>query len=1064
MPYTKTDYPDIIKELPAGAKNIWIAAYNSAYDGYDPEKTKAETQEEYAAKVAWGAVKKSYSKDDKGNWIKNESMEDSKKMDIKQLTKNINTNVEQIKNEAGKRNSAKDLDRLTKIQTLITELVGDLESADKQNEATEKLQGIDKELNEWWGSISGSQEDNKNTIEKELRLRISDAWIEAVFDDYIICSKRNDFMATTEYFKVNYTTNAEGKLEFTDPIKVEFEIVIKEINEKKDKIKWLNEKREFKAKSKKTDERRPHQIRETLTLKDYKILDEEKDSKGKTVELRVHFPVVQIADIINENKRKYSSSVLRESTVEANKLAELNALTMLDTHPAGKGNDYKVSDIIAKIEKITYNESNGTVSLDSVRFIPTNIGKDCMEVIRAGVPLQVSQRGEGLSHKENIDGQPIEIVESLQVFGYDLLPPGFAGVQHPDNKVTILEKKDKNQEVITMELTDVELKAMIQAGVDEGLKITNEARKTQDAEVTKILEEKKATDQIKANEVAVKTRIGVADFKFNRFDETQQKTILEALDYSGEEAGVQKRLDERISFMDKALVATQLKARGIGTGQGYVERASVGKEAKPFMEHVNKLNEATKRQMVNLSFPVPVNERMKKFTEDVVDLYDRKHWAQLMNEADGVAGDMPAVVSYGRVVLEQSFQKTIALNVCDVGTIESKIDQIFVETYSESPYADLNALRVGENAQIAKSKGILSPFTIYALANKLGTSLSYEALMSAKSANNYDLQGKNLASLVNDVARRTDLFVLTMMAAHADCQKTVKVDSFETLVKIGTTKEWMAINGGLAGNHNAWVQHEHIKKFDVNNNLATSQLLDVGTDSTSTLQKIIIQDTSTPPKTLVKGYLQSDGSVRVSKNNIASALADYYVRYADGSIVISDNPITPGLTLVNLGAKYTYTLNTRVWMATPSRDPNQPASITFEDHLLKLHQLTGRAMGLVANRFYEANTLLINTDLALLIPNAKIVTNAGGTPANQVGVDNAVLRWAGLTPLVSQVVPNDKMILQEMGSTIYRILDPFKIEGPITNANTVEKNFVGTSSTAEDIPLDDKLVTVSIGV
>jgi len=77
MPYTESDYPAQIKDLPKHARKIWIGAYNSAYEGYDPEKdqqydknkSKAKNRDAYAARVAWGAVKKKYKKNAKGKWV-----------------------------------------------------------------------------------------------------------------------------------------------------------------------------------------------------------------------------------------------------------------------------------------------------------------------------------------------------------------------------------------------------------------------------------------------------------------------------------------------------------------------------------------------------------------------------------------------------------------------------------------------------------------------------------------------------------------------------------------------------------------------------------------------------------------------------------------------------------------------------------------------------------------------------------------------------------------------------------------------------------------------------------
>lgn len=68
MPYDKrSELPDSVKDnLPDHAQDIYKEAFNSAWDEYDHD-------EERAHRVAWGAVKKAYHKNEKGNWVKGAS-------------------------------------------------------------------------------------------------------------------------------------------------------------------------------------------------------------------------------------------------------------------------------------------------------------------------------------------------------------------------------------------------------------------------------------------------------------------------------------------------------------------------------------------------------------------------------------------------------------------------------------------------------------------------------------------------------------------------------------------------------------------------------------------------------------------------------------------------------------------------------------------------------------------------------------------------------------------------------------------------------------------------------
>jgi cation transport regulator len=73
MPYKALDdLPERVRNtLPRHAREIYRAAFNSAYDQYrDPEdRKKGGSREETAHRVAWAAVKEEYEKDEKtGDW------------------------------------------------------------------------------------------------------------------------------------------------------------------------------------------------------------------------------------------------------------------------------------------------------------------------------------------------------------------------------------------------------------------------------------------------------------------------------------------------------------------------------------------------------------------------------------------------------------------------------------------------------------------------------------------------------------------------------------------------------------------------------------------------------------------------------------------------------------------------------------------------------------------------------------------------------------------------------------------------------------------------------------
>jgi cation transport regulator len=74
MPYAElTELPDSVRDnLPKHAQEIYLAAYNNAWDQYKAAEDRRgdATREETAHRVAWAAVKQSYEKNANDRWVK----------------------------------------------------------------------------------------------------------------------------------------------------------------------------------------------------------------------------------------------------------------------------------------------------------------------------------------------------------------------------------------------------------------------------------------------------------------------------------------------------------------------------------------------------------------------------------------------------------------------------------------------------------------------------------------------------------------------------------------------------------------------------------------------------------------------------------------------------------------------------------------------------------------------------------------------------------------------------------------------------------------------------------
>lgn len=65
MPYDKiSELPKQVKDnLPKHAEEIYIAAYNNAWEQYKEPSSRTGSREETAHRVAWSAVKQKYTKE-----------------------------------------------------------------------------------------------------------------------------------------------------------------------------------------------------------------------------------------------------------------------------------------------------------------------------------------------------------------------------------------------------------------------------------------------------------------------------------------------------------------------------------------------------------------------------------------------------------------------------------------------------------------------------------------------------------------------------------------------------------------------------------------------------------------------------------------------------------------------------------------------------------------------------------------------------------------------------------------------------------------------------------------
>jgi cation transport regulator len=74
MPYQKrSELPESVRDnLPAHAQDIYKEAFNSAWDEYGHDESRAH-------RVAWGAVERKYHKDRSGKWVEGATEETARR-------------------------------------------------------------------------------------------------------------------------------------------------------------------------------------------------------------------------------------------------------------------------------------------------------------------------------------------------------------------------------------------------------------------------------------------------------------------------------------------------------------------------------------------------------------------------------------------------------------------------------------------------------------------------------------------------------------------------------------------------------------------------------------------------------------------------------------------------------------------------------------------------------------------------------------------------------------------------------------------------------------------------
>lgn len=793
----------------------------------------------------------------------------------------------------------------------------------------------------------------------------------------------------------------------------------------------------------------------------------EQKSEGRCRKGRVK--KAQIAEQVNVNNRWYPKAVLEKAVAEAQeRIRRFGAIHMDSQHRIVNGENYRdIRETVALLDEIQYND--GIVSI-GFKLVETTAGKDFEALVDGGAKFQVSQRGTGKSHLAKVNGKTVEVVDELFIDGFDFLPAGLASVREAD--VEFLENKEVGIDMVEKDcITKEELETILQGererivnNIIEELKvrvdvnsevastITEIQKKVEDSQKS-LLEIQLKEQKMKAEKEkdAILEKI-MSDEKYNRFTETQKKAMASKISVDdiyttvgteAFEAEVQKRFDEEVETAIKLLAEAELQKLGYQRGASTASKGrtvTVLRNEKVWMEQVDKLSSEVmrviKRRKPSNMFVLGDDHPAMSVVNRMCERFEELNYTKLINEAgeEVTQSDIGVkVATISRVIIPVAFRQITAFDVCDVGVMQNRIENVMYSVWNTVagavPHANIGAIEIAEGGTIPTAGIQYLACPILANRKTLKTRVTSEAVATAKGTAMSPVED-SIANLAVDVTQRIDELLWYLMLAQAQKQAIGQVTSFETLTKQSDNVTYKSIKNG-------WIQYEYVKAYDNAGNPTSAKLIPLfGSTSGNTIQAIVVQHSGGGGTALVYGD-------------------DYTINYPDGSITLT----TAGASKVgsnNVQAKYSYTTNMTVWSVVP------PAGVSGYENLVNLRQAVGRARVKVNNRHYVPNVVGVSLATEDMISASPVFTQSGSTPADILDRLNKVTTYAGLEVAKTSALPDGWMLVFERGACIYRNFLPWTVSGAFKNTATGDDEWIGEEYSGQDVPVKDKLSLVAI--
>ena len=852
-------------------------------------------------------------------------------------------------------------------------------------------------------------------------------------------------------------------------------------------VKIKNENEELKDESPNRRTLLNEDIETGLFLEEITTGSGKKQYKGKV-------KVAQKADERNGNGRVYPEKVLQEAVAKVKEKIKISPIPMYRGHRVKDGKNINdLDEIVAVINDVNYHTEDKTVSLDDITFVETDAGKDIIALAEANLALQVSQNGDGKSHLvKNEDGNISEIVDSLNIDGWDILRTGKASVKQADMEFRVLteEAEMPDKKVLTEEEVEAKIKAEREALKAEILNEIKEKKEEEKPRDEKKLDEEKPKEdksdksvealnemQKKLDEMnefietgkrkeaialMVETGEGVInealkDEKYKAFTADDKKHIIgmvtkdipslygkvDTAKPDDFKTGVVTMLNEHYDELMPFVARTRLENKGYGNPQGNgIQTVEVIRAELPNGERIGKLEEAIDQALDpdKEHYKLPNEHRFNGVINEVMDSYYKEHYKELMNESgeNFTQSDIGASIrSINAAIIPAALKRLTATQYCNVFSMKALREDVLIESLlpavgSNGIHTNIALLQPTEDGQLSTVGSTLTAYPMVATEKGFNTRISARALATAKNSI-IDPIALCVASISKQMAQIMDQYIWEWIIARAQAYSKGEVTSVETLTQVGSTNEYQSANQG-------WILYE-VYRDTTSTNPTDAKLVNLfGTAvGTPTYQQIIVDN---------------------SNGDAFTYGTHYTINAADGSITLT----AAGVTLkssYDMRAVYSYTTNAKFWSVTGGG-----STVTLYDWLMNLQQKVGQTKATIRGRGYEPDFSITDINVEDLISKGPQFDASKAQPGSIKDALGNVKTYDGLPIDRAGWLPSGWLLVGKKGTLVggaqFGIHTPMIMNGPKLTATYTYQDYDMHGFDAIDYPNNAEAMLVGI--